>query len=181
MNKRLITVKSESNIPVKYLDTAIEKLLKYHNLNFKSEGNETAELLTVMCMDNRQMMRLPRNFSFYIRNAGGRVSDVSFSISFAIAVGGVQAIAVIGHNDCRMVGLEAAEEAFRRGLSERGGWEAAEAGLHFSAMCPAYKKDDVIESVISDVKLLRSGYPNIIVAPLFYNVDDGLLYLVKES
>lgn len=104
-----------------------------------------------------------------------------FDISFAIAVGGVEAVAVIGHTDCRMVDLEASEERFIKGLSERGGWKAAQAGIHFSAMSPKFRKYDMIESVVSNAGLLRSMYPNTVVTPLVYSVDDGLLYLIRES
>ena len=136
MNTRLITVNSESDIPVVYRDTVISRLLEYHNLNIRPEVHETPELLIVMCMDSRQRMRLPRNFAFFIRNAGARVEDSLFDISFAIAVGGVQAVAVIGHTDCRMVGLEASEERFVKGLSERGGWNAAQQGCIFQQCVP---------------------------------------------
>lgn len=181
MNTGLISVNSECDIPAAYRDTVISRLLRYHNLDIRPAAHETAELLIIMCMDNRQRMGLPRNFAFFIRNAGARVEDSLFDISFAIAVGGVQAVAVIGHTGCRMVGLEASEETFIKGLSEGGGWKAAQAGLHFSVMCPKFRKDDVVESVVSSVGLLRSMYPNTVIAPLVYNVDDGLLYIIRES
>ena len=181
MDTRLIAVTSESDIPARYRDTAISRLLRHHNLDIKPEAREAAELLIVMCMDSRQQLGLPKNFAFFIRNAGARVEDSLFDISFAIAVGGVQAIAVMGHTDCRMVGLEASEETFVNGLSERCGWNAAQARLHFSAMCPKFRKEDMVESVVSNAGLLRSMYPNTVVAPLVYSVDDGLLYLIRES
>lgn len=64
MDTRLIAVKSETDIPAGYRDTAISRLLRYHNLDIKPEACEAAELLIVMCMDNRQRMALPRNFAF---------------------------------------------------------------------------------------------------------------------
>lgn len=181
MNTGLISISSESDIPAAYRGTSVSRLLRYHNLDIRNQAHKTPELLIVMCMDSRQRMRLPRNFAFFIRNAGARVEDSLFDISFAIAVGGVQAVVVIGHTDCRMVGLEASEERFIKGLSERGGWNAAQAGLHFSTMCPSLSKNDVVGSVISSAGLLRSMYPKFMVAPLVYNVDDGLLYIVRES
>lgn len=181
MDTRIIAVKSESDIPAEYRGTPVSRLLRYHNLAAAGEAHAGAELLIIMCMDSRQQLGLPQNFAFFIRNAGARVEDSLFDISFAIAVGGVQALAVIGHTDCRMVGLEASEGRFIKGLSERGGWNEEQAGLHFSAMCPVFRKSDVVGSVTANAGLLRSMYPDIMVVPLVYNVDDDLLYLVKES
>lgn len=181
MDPRLIAVNSESDMPDAYRGTSISRLLRYHNLDIRKQAHETPELLIVMCMDSRQRMRLPRNFAFFIRNAGARVEDSLFDISFAIAVGGVQAVAVIEHTDCRMVGLEASGERFIKGLTERGGWNAAQAGLHFSTMCPSLSKNDIVGSVMTNAGLLRSMYPKFVVAPLVYNVDDGLLYIVREN
>ena len=59
--------------------------------------------------------------------------------------------------------------------------ECGAAGLHFSTMCPRLSKNDVAGSVISNAGLLRSMYPKFMVAPFVYNVDDGLLYIVRES
>jgi len=181
MDTRLITIKSESDMPAAYHGTPVSRLLMYHNLDAGGGAHEKPELLIVMCMDSRQRMRLPRNFAFFIRNAGARVEETMFDISFAIAVGGVEAVAVVGHTDCRMVGLEASEEKFINGLSERGGWNQEQARLHFSTMCPSLSKRDVVESVRSNAVLLRSMYPKSVVVPLVYEVGDGLLYLVKES
>lgn len=181
MDNRLIGVKSESDMPAAWRGTAVSRLLMYHNLDGSGGTHEKPELLIVMCMDSRQRMKLPRNFAFFIRNAGARVEETMFDISFAIAVGGVEAVAVIGHTDCRMVGLEAAEDSFIKGLSERGGWNQEQARLHFSTMCPGLSKRDVVASVMSNAGLLRSMYPKFMVVPLVYNIGDGLLYLVKEG
>lgn len=181
MDRRLIAVKSESDIPAEYRCTPVSRLFLSHNLKSTFGANSAAELAIVTCMDSRLRIRLPHNFAFFIRNAGARVEDSIFEISFAIAVGGVQAVVVIGHTDCRMVGLEALKEGFVHGLSERGGWNPEQASLHFSAMCPGLSKADAVESVKSCARLLRSMYPNFMIVPLVYNVNDDLLYLVKES
>src|SRR3990172_8626054 len=119
MDTRLIAVKSESDMPAAYRGTPVSRLFMYHKLDGGGGTHEKPEVLIIMCMDSRQRMRLPRNFAFFIRNAGARVEETMFDISFAIAVGGVEAVAVVGHTDCRMVGLEASEEKFINRPSQR--------------------------------------------------------------
>lgn len=180
MREKLISIKNEKDIPKEYQNTPIAKLLQYHNLRAPLGNYEKAELLILMCMDNRLMLRMPRNFSFVARNAGATHKTASFSISFAIAVGGAQYITVIGHSDCKMVDLESKKEAFVKGLSECCGWKRDEAETHFLNMVPHYQKKDAAGSVISDVKFIRSEYPGFVVAPLFYLVEDNNLYLIQE-
>jgi hypothetical protein len=62
-------------------------------------------------------------------------------------------MAVIGHSDCRMVNLESRKEEFVMGLPG---------------------------SVISEGGLIRSQYPGVVVAPLFYSLEDDDLYLIEE-
>ena len=38
-----------------------------------------------------------------------------------------------------------------------------------------------IDFVLSEVKRLRLRYPEVLIAPLLYKVEDNLLYLIKEE
>ena len=38
-----------------------------------------------------------------------------------------------------------------------------------------------IDFVLSEVKRLRLKYPQIIIAPLLYKVEDNLLYFMREN
>ena len=181
ITNNMTIVKDEMDIPEVYRNTPIARLILYHNLGLSPESYDQAEVLVLMCMDNRQVLRLPRNFSFIICNSGGTRKGVSFSISFAIAVGRIRNIAIIGHSDCMMVDLESRRAEFVRGLSECGGWERAIAESYFLDSCVLFKKKDAVGSVIAEVKLIRSQYPGIVVAPLFYSIDDDLLYLIEEE
>jgi carbonic anhydrase len=89
-------------------------------------------------------------------------------------------MAVIGHSDCRMVNLESRKEEFVMGLSEWGGWKREEAEKHFLDMYQCFEKEDEPGSVISEVGLIRSQYPGVVVAPLFYSLEDDDLYLIEE-
>lgn len=180
MKYRLKPVRDERDIPEVYRDTPIEKLLLYHNMGHPGGSTESAELLILMCMDGRQTLRLPKNFSFVVRNSGARLHGVSFSVSFAIGSGGIQHMAVIGHSDCRMVDLESRRGEFVTGLSERGGWERTEAEKHFVDLYPCFDKEDGSGSVISEVGVIRAMYPGIVAAPIFYSLEDDDLYLIEE-
>ncbi len=56
-------------------------------------------------MDNRKQLNIPNNFAYILRTGGGNLRYSEFKISYAIAVGGVKALALIGHNRCGMVNL----------------------------------------------------------------------------
>mgnify|MGYP001615625394 CR=1 FL=1 len=181
MTNKMIVVKDERDIPEIYRNTPIARLLLYHNLSLPPDRYERADMLVLMCMDNRQELRLPKKIAFFVRNSGGTRNGVSFSISFAIAVGGIRHIAVIGHSDCMMVDLESRRAEFVIGLSECGGWERAVADSYFLDSCVLFNKKDAVDSVITEVELIRSQYPGTVVAPLFYSLEDDLLYLIEEE
>jgi len=181
ITNNMTIVKDETDIPVGYRNTPIARLILYYNLSLSPESYDQAEVLVLMCMDNRQVLRLPRNFSFIICNSGGTRKGVSFSISFAIAVGRIRNIAIIGHSDCMMVNLETRKEDFVKNLSERFMWKRTEAEDHFLEMCPQFEKKDIMGSVVAEVEFIRSQYPGVIVAPLFYSLEDDHLYLIEEK
>jgi hypothetical protein len=47
-------------------------------------------------------------------------------------------------------------------------------------MYQCFEKEDEPGSVISEVGLIRSQYPGVVVAPLFYSLEDDDLYLIEE-
>jgi len=176
----LISISTRDDIPPKYLDSPVELLLEYHNLNRPIDNNIQSSLLIGMCMDNRIRLRIPDNFAFIIRSGGANLSYSDFKVSYAIAIGNVDSIVIIGHNKCGMVGLEAKKEHFVQGLVENGGWERDMAEEHFTKFAPQYEIGDEIVFLLSEAKRLRLRYPNIQVTPLFYRVEDNLLYLINN-
>lgn len=178
--ERLTKVSREEDVFEKYRNTPIEALLKYHNLNYPHETYSKAELLVGMCMDNRKHLVIPDNFSFIIRSGGGNLRYSEFKVSYAIAVGGVKAIALIGHNNCGMVDLASKKDKFIEGLVNNAGWKKQSAEEHFMHFAPMFEIGNEIDFVLSEAKRLRIKYPNVLVAPLLYNVDDNKLYLVNE-
>ena len=179
--KRLRPVESVQDIPEAYRDTPVGLLLEYHNMDRPFETYTTAPLLVGMCMDHRKHLHIPDNFSYIIRAGGANLRYSEFKVSYAIAVGGVQAIALIGHNNCGMVNLSSKRELFIDGLVERGGWDREWAEQHFTHFSPMFEIGNEIDFILSESKRLRDRYPKIIVAPLLYIVEDNRLYYIDES
>lgn len=177
----LIPVTSTDHIPPQYRDTPVGRLLEYHNLARPLDPCSTAQLLIGMCMDNRKHLRIPDNFAFIIRTGGANLRFSEFKVSYAIAVGGVRCIALIGHTQCGMVNLVSRKRQFIEGLVDGAGWSPESAEAHFLNFAPMFEIGNEAEFILSEVKRLRLQYPRIIVAPMLYRVEDNLLYLLREE
>jgi len=134
-----------------------------------------------MCMDNRKHLRIPDNFAYIIRSGGANLRYSEFKVSYTIAVGGVSAIALIGHNHCGMVNLMARREVFIQGLVDNAGWEKGWAEEHFMHFAPMFEIGNEVDFVLSEAKRLRLRYPKVQVAPLMYQIEDNQLYLIRET
>lgn len=174
-------ISSPTDIPQQYRGTSIGLLLEYHNLHRPFESYSNAELLIGMCMDNRKHLHIPDNFAFIIRAGGANLRYSEFKVSYAIAVGNVRCIALIGHNQCGMVNLVDRKDQFVRGLVDNAGWEVKAAEDHFYRFAPMFEIGNEIEFIRSEVVRLRLMYPRILVAPLLYRVEDNRLYLIEEN
>jgi carbonic anhydrase len=180
MNK-LLPVNTIADIPHEYMGTPIGLLLEYHNLNREQETYDSAELLIGMCMDNRKHLHIPDNFAFIIRTGGANLRYSEFKVSYAIAVGHVSHIALIGHDNCGMVNLIARQQEFIDGLANTAGWEKEKANEHFMQYAPMFEIGNETDFILSEASRLRLRYPKIVVAPLYYRLNDNKLYLIKES
>jgi carbonic anhydrase len=178
---RLIAVTVPEDIFPEYQNTPIGQLFEYHNLNRPFESFTRAQLLIGMCMDNRKHLHIPDNFAYIIPAGGANLRYSEFKVSYAIAVGGVRAIALIGHNQCGMVNLISKRDLFIQGLVDNAGWERGWATEHFMHFAPMFEIGNEVDFVLSEAKRLRLRYPKIKIAPLLYRIEDNLLYLIKES
>jgi len=177
---RLVQVASQDDIFPGHRNTPVGDLLEYHNLG-RAYGTYTqAALLVGMCMDNRKHLHIPDNYAYIIRAGGANLRYSEFKVSYAIAVGGVKSIALIGHNQCGMVNLAARKDIFIKGLIENAGWEPEWAEQHFLHFAPMFEIGNEVDFILSETKRLRLRYPKIQVAPLLYLVEDNLLYQVQE-
>ncbi len=179
--EKLIAINSTADIFSEYRQTPIGLLLEYHNLNRSLDTVDKAQLLVGMCMDNRKHLRIPENFAFIIRSGGANLRYSEFKVSYAIGVGQVGHIALIGHNNCGMVNLISRKNEFIDGLVNSAGWDKAKAEEHFYHFAPMFEIGNEIDFILSETKRLRLRYPKIQIAPLFYLVEDNKLYFIKES
>jgi carbonic anhydrase len=179
--EKLTAINRINDILPEYRQTPVGLLLEYHNLNRPYETYDKAQLLIGMCMDNRKHLHMPDNFAFIIRAGGANLRYSEFKVSFAIGVGQVRHIALIGHNNCGMVNLISRQKEFIDGLVNLAGWERDRAEDHFDHYAPMYEIGSETDFILSETKRLRLRYPKIQIAPLFYLVDDNKLYLINES
>jgi len=178
---RLIPIRSSSDIPAEYRTTPVGLLLEYQNLDRPLDETSKAELLIGMCMDYRKHLRIPDYFAFIIRSGGANLRYSEFKVSFAIAVGGVRHIALIGHTQCGMVNLISRKQQMIEGLIEGAGWTREQAEEHFNQFGPMFEIGNEVDFVLSEAKRLRRRYPKIPVAPLLYKVEDSSLYVISEA
>lgn len=181
IQKGLLRVSNTEEIPLAYRNTPIGLLLEYHNLERPYAIYSTAQLLVGMCMDNRKHLNIPDNFSFIIRAGGANMRKAEFKISFAIAIGDVKHMALIGHNHCGMVNLNSKRENFINGLVNNAGWSEEAASDHFDNNAFMFEVGSEVDFIKSEVIRLRKEYPKIIIVPMMYLVEDNKLYLVKED
>ena len=146
--QRIVAVNSNKDIFPQYQNTPIGLLLEYHNLNKEKDSYDSAQLLVGMCMDNRKHLNIPDNFSFIIRAGGANLRYSEFKVSYAIAVGGIKHIALIGHNNCGMVNLQARKDQFIYGMESNAGWTKDKAEEHFNQFAPIFEIGNEIDFVI---------------------------------
>ncbi len=132
-------------------------------------------------MDNRKHLRIPENFAYIIRTGGANLRYSEFKVSYAIAIGKIKYIALIGHNNCGMVNLISKREDFINGLVENAGWEREWAEQHFMHFAPMFEIGNEIDFLLSEAKRLRLRYPKITIVPLLYKIEDNKLYLIRED
>ena len=178
---RIIKIKNNDDIPDLYKNTAIALLLGYQNFDAPHQKYQQAQILIGMCIDYRKSLNIPENFAYMIRSAGANLMRNDFKVSFAIGFGGVSTIALIAHTQCGMAGLESKKEAFIQGLVDRAGWNRKDAEEHFIKNAPSHEIVNETDFVISEAKHIRARYPKVLVVPMIYKVEDGLLYLVQEA
>ncbi len=170
-----------NDILLEYRNTPIELLIEYHNFNRPIDTFDKAQLLIGMCMDNRKHLHIPDNFAFIIRTGGANLRYSEFKVSYAIAVGHVRHIVLIGHNNCGMVNLISRKDQFINGLIESTGWDKEQAEEHFMHFAPMFEVGNETDFILSETKRLRLRYPKIKIAPMIYLIEDNKLYFIKEN
>ena len=181
LSYRRLSVTCEAEIPESLQDTPIGSLLRYHNLEAPLKEPARAKLVIVMCMDHRKQLRIPNRFAFMLRTAGARITDNEFKLSYPIAITGIRHVALIGHTQCGMQGLETRREQFISGLVETAGWDRERASLHFDVNVARYAIPDAQDFVRDEARRLSIDYPGVTFVPMIYQVEDFRLYLIPTS
>jgi carbonic anhydrase len=179
--EKLQSILQTDDIPPFYRKTPIGLLLEYHNLNRPFESYEKADLLIGMCMDNRKYLNIPKRFAYIIRTGGANLRYSEFHISYALAVGGIRHVALIGHDKCGMVGLASKKDSFINGLVNGAGWQRQWAEDYFNNFAPLYEIGNEVDFTLFEAKRLTARYSGINIVPMLYKIDDNLLYLIKEK
>ncbi len=177
---RLVKVSQKSDIFSHYRNTPVESFLEYHNLDRPFETYSKAELVVGMCMDNRKHLHIPDNFAYVLRAGGANLRYSEFKVSYAIAIGGIQAIVLLAHTQCGMSNLISRKEQFIQGLVDNAGWSREQAEEHFDKFAPLFEIGNELDFVVSEAKRLRARYPKVLVAPMLYRLEDNLIYLINE-
>ena len=169
--------------PSRYAGTPIEELFLFHNkrevgpLSF-----DKPRLIVSLCMDQRISLHLPQGFAYSLRTPGGHFQGLEFAVSYAIAMGGVRALAIIGHTDCAMTKLQGLKDRFVKQLDDwHSGWEAKDALMHFDKWAPLFYVKDMRQHLLAQVRWISQIFPDLLVAPLMYHVEDHRLYLLEDN
>jgi len=178
MKYKILPILQKKDITREYRGTPVGLLLEYHNLNRRFDAYSQAQLLIGMCMDNRKHLHIPDNFAFIIRSGGANLRYSEFKVSYALAVGKVRYVALIGHNHCGMVNLISRKNEFIKGLVDIAGWNKKAAEEHFMNLALLHEIGNETEFIMSETSRLRKRYPKIKIAPLYYRVEDNRLYCI---
>ncbi len=180
MEKILHPVNEKEDIFEEYRGTAIEDFLLFHNLGKDVSADKQPNLLVCTCMDFRISLNIPPRFAYILRIAGSNASYLEFQVAFAISVGDIKSIAIIGHDDCAMAGLSGKRQSFIDGMNKNAGWSKEEADAYFSNHCSDFEISDSLSFTICEVEKLRKFFPRICIAPLLYRIECEKLFQIKS-
>jgi carbonic anhydrase len=178
MTVALTAVRNEADILPAYRGTPIGELLRYQNLGATHRKYARPEVLVATCLEQQAALRIPVGFAISLHTAAASLKRDPFKVSWAIGEAGVSAIAVVGHDDCRLVELRNHREQFVVQMIEAAGWERPAAEQHFDHWSDLFGIENPIEFVAAEAARLQNRYPKILVAPLHYQSVDGTLQQV---
>lgn len=176
----IIKISTIADIPKEFAGTPVEQLIRYQNFAEPFEKYESAQLLVAMCMDNRKQLRIPENFAYIIRTGGANLRYSEFKVSYAVAIGKVDYIVLIAHDQCGMVNLPSKMQLFTEGLSRLDNWDEEKAREHFYNYAPMHDIGDELEFVVNESRRISQRYAGVMVIPLYYTLEDNKLSLIRE-
>ncbi|MEO8223178.1 MAG: carbonic anhydrase [Gammaproteobacteria bacterium] len=182
MTIALTAVRAETDILPAYRGTPVAELLGFQNLGkvggVPGHTYPHPAILIATCLEQATPLRTPEGFAISVHTAGASLKRDPFKVSWAIGVAGVSAIAIVGHDDCRLVELRSHREQFVVQMIEAAGWERPAAEQHFDHWSDLFEVDNPAAFVAAEAARLQSRYPRILVAPLLYQSATGQLQQV---
>ena len=182
LNASLAPVRNDSDILPAYRGTPVADLLRFQNLGAGPASTparyERPAILIATCLEQSAPLRIPQGFAISLHTAAASLKRDPFKVSWAIGVAGVKAIAIVGHDDCRLVELRNHREQFVVQMIEAAGWERPAAEQHFDQWSDLFEVANRVELEAAEAARLQSRYPKILVAPLLYQSATGALQQV---
>jgi carbonic anhydrase len=178
---KLIETNTPDDILPVYRGTPVEDLLRYHNMGKALPAdNTTPKMFVAMCIDFRKFLVIPNDYAFIMRTAGARLKGNEFELLYAIAVGGVSTVVLIGHTDCGMTRVLNQREQFVSGLGQRAGVAPDKAEELFDTYASGYAIEDPVKAMVAQAIDLRGLLNDVMLAPLLYRVSDNRLVQILE-
>lgn len=171
-------VAAEGDILEPYRGTPVADWLRYHNLRQGPGYYKSPKLLVVTCMDYRIHLNVPERFSYVLRLAGANPRHGEFDLACALAFAGIRHVCLVGHTDCAMESLLAKRDAFISGMEKAAGWSKSSAEMEFGFFAARFAIPNVVDFTFFQAAWLEETFPGVLVAPLIYDVKDGLLYQI---
>lgn len=181
MTIALTAVHTEADILPAYRGTPMADLLRYQNLGSPPRACTRPEILIASCLEQQAALRVPEGFAISVHTAAASLKRDPFKVSWAIGVAGISAIAIIGHDDCRLVDLRSRREQFVVQMIESAGWERPAAEQHFDHWSDLFEVDDPALFVATEAARLQNRYPKILIAPLLYESASATLQQVVSQ
>ena len=177
---RLIPVKIPSDIPVEFIRTPIEGLLRAQNMfDIGDDISHAPTLIVGMCIDHRKQIYLPKNGAYIIRSPGANMQGQEYSIALALSAG-IKYMALIVHNKCLMTDPLEQKRHIEDALIGEHGWtkeQLGEALDHFTER----KIGDPVSFAIEESNRLEKLFKSLKVVPLLYDLFSDRLFIIKAA
>lgn len=174
-HERLKAVNFSTDIPKRWQNTPVEKMILAHNFDRGVETSGMPELMLVTCIDYRIMPKIPERFAYVLRRAAGSLAGLEFNLSYALAKG-VKHLVILAHNDCGMTRVPEHREPILNALLEQG-WEKQDAENFIDQHAGNYAIPGELEALESEYDRICQMFKNLEVAPLFVSLAENHIYI----
>jgi carbonic anhydrase len=179
MTPTLKPARTEADILPVWRNTPVAELLALHNLGATARQYNHPQILVATCPEQQTALRIPGGFALSVHGAAASLKRDPFKVSWAIGIGQISAIAIVGHSGCGMVGLRERREEFVARMVAAAGWARPAAEQHFDHWGDLYAIEDPAMFAATEAARLRTRYPKIPVAALLYDAADQMLLQIE--